>query len=295
MRNDIGRSRPLPHPRRDRSGARRTLGCFGILLASAVAACTAIAPAHAKDLRICADPNNLPFSNQQREGFENKLAELVARDLGMTPRYVWWAQRRGNLRNTLNAKRCDVVPGVATGLGMLATTRPYYRSTYVFVTREGRAAPASFDDPRLAQWLIGVQMIGDDGANTPPAHALSRRGFTGNVRGYPVYGNYANPNPPASIVDAVARGDIDVAVAWGPMAGYFAKHAAVPLQLTPVSPPVDDGQWPMVFDISMGVRKKDLALRQRLDEALQRHRPEIERLLRAYGVPLLPASRATAP
>jgi quinoprotein dehydrogenase-associated probable ABC transporter substrate-binding protein len=271
------------------------MGRFSIILASAFTAFMAIAPACAVDLRICADPNNLPFSNQQREGFENKLAELVARDLGMTPRYVWWAQRRGNLRNTLNAGRCDVVPGVASGLDMLATTRPYYRSTYVFVTRPGRAAPTSFDDPRLAQWLIGVQMIGDDGANTPPAHALSRRGLTGNVRGYPVYGNYANPNPPAAIVDAVARGDIDVAVAWGPMAGYFAKHAAVPLQLTPVSPAVDEGQWPMVFDISMGVRKKDVTLRRRLDEALERHRAEIEQLLRTYGVPLLHASPATPP
>jgi mxaJ protein len=287
MRNDVGRSRSFLQLRRDRSGGRRNTQRLGVLLASVVAACTAIAPAHTKDLRICADPNNLPFSNQQREGFENKLVELLAKDLGMTPHYVWWAQRRGNLRNTLNAGRCDVVPGIATGLDMLATTRPYYRSSYVFVTRRGRAEPASFDDPRLTQWLIGVQMIGDDGANTPPAHALSRRGLTGNVRGYAVYGNYANPNPPAAIVDAVARGDIDVAVAWGPMAGYFAKQAAVPLQVTPVSPQMDDGQWPMVFDISMGVRRKDLALRRQLDAALERHRAEIERLLRGYGVPLL--------
>jgi ABC-type amino acid transport substrate-binding protein len=130
-------------------------------------------------------------------------------------------------------------------------------------------------------------MIGDDGANTPPAHALSRRGHTGNIRGYPVYGNYANPNPPAAIVDAVARGDIDAAVAWGPMAGYFAKHEPVQLTVRPVSPWLDGPQWPMVFDISMAVRKDDLALRRRLDEALEKRRPEIDRLLRDYGVPLV--------
>ncbi|MGO4704086.1 quinoprotein dehydrogenase-associated putative ABC transporter substrate-binding protein [Dyella sp. 2RAB6] len=205
-----------------------------------------LAAASAEDLRICADPNNLPFSNRNREGFENRIIELLARDMGMTPRCVWWAQRRGNLRNTLNARLCDVVPGIASGVEMAATTRPYYRSTYVFVMKAGRGAPlASFDDPRLEQWLIGVQMIGDDGANTPPAHALSRRGHTGNVRGYPIYGNYANPNPPAAIIDAVARGDIDVAVAWGPMAGYFAAHSPVPLEVRPVQPWLDGPQWPI--------------------------------------------------
>jgi mxaJ protein len=257
------------------------------LILAGIGLCAAAAAA-AGDLRICADPNNLPFSNDRQEGFENKIAELLAHDLGMTPRYVWWAQRRGNLRQTLNAHQCDVVPGIASGIEMVATTRPYYRSTYVFVTRVSNGPPpASFDDPRLKGWTLGVQMIGDDGANTPPAHALSRRGLTGNVRGYPVYGNYANPNPPSAIVDAVAHGDIDVAVAWGPMAGYFAQNAAVPLAVTPVSPWLDGPQWPMVFDISMGVRKDDLVLRQRLDEALEKERPEVARVLRSYGVPVV--------
>jgi mxaJ protein len=264
------------------------MGRRGYALSLAMAALCVAASAAAEDLRICADPNNLPFSNRHRQGFENKIAELLAHSMGMTPRYVWWAQRRGNLRQTLNARRCDVVPGIASGVEMLATTRPYYRSTYVFVTRAGnRTPPTSFDDARLAGWTIGVQMIGDEGANTPPAHALSRRGLTGNVRGYPIYGNYANPNPPAAIIDAVARGDIDVAVAWGPMAGYFARRAAVPLTITPVTPWLDGPQWPMVFDISMGVRKDDLALRRRLDEALEQHREDIERVLKAYAVPLV--------
>jgi mxaJ protein len=247
----------------------------------------AVPAAHAGasgELRICADPNNLPFSNAQREGFENVLAERLAADLGLRPTYVWWAQRRGNVRQTLNAGLCDVIPGVASGLEMLATTRPYYRSTYVFVTPAGRHV-ASLDDPALRQWTIGVQMVGDDGANTPPAHALARRGIIGNVRGFPLYGDYRRPNPPAAIIDAVAGGRIDVALAWGPMAGYFAARQTPALEVAPVRPWLDGPQWPMVFDISMGVRKDDVALRRRLDDALDKERPFIDALLERYHVP----------
>jgi mxaJ protein len=237
-------------------------------------------------LRVCADPNNLPFSNSAGQGFENKLVELVAADLGADVRYTWWAQRRGNVRETLKAGRCDVIPGVASGLEMLATTRPYYRSSYVSVTRAGgNLAIASFDDPRLRTLRIGVQMIGDDFANTPPAHALARRGLTANVRGYMVYGDYRSPAPQAGIVRAVAAGEIDVAFVWGPVAGYFARRQSVPLRLTPL-PPEDRGM-PMAFAISMGVRRDDKALKMRLERSLERSAPQIGRLLAGYGVPQL--------
>ena len=237
-------------------------------------------------LRVCADPNNLPFSNARGEGFENRLAQLVARDLGARVEYTWWAQRRGYVRNTLKDRRCDVWPGVATSVELLATTRPYYRSTYVFLTRADRGLHiASFDDPRLRQLKIGVQMIGDDSSNTPPTHALARRGVIGNVRGYMLYGDYTQPNPPAEIVRAVDRGDIDVAVVWGPLAGYFAARAEHPLELTPVTPWLDGPQWPMVFDISMGVRRDDVKLRDQLDRVLEKRSGEIARLLAAYAVP----------
>lgn len=253
-----------------------------ILLALAVASCARPQPV----LRVCADPNNLPFSNARGEGFENRLVELVARDLHARVRYTWWAQRRGYVRNTLKDRRCDLWPGVATQVEMLATTQPYYRSTYVFVTRADRKLDiASFDDPRLKRLTIGVQMIGDDASNTPPTHALARRGIVGNVRGYMLYGDYSKPNPPAAIVEAVDRGDIDVAVVWGPLAGYFAAKAAHPLTVTPVQPWLDGPQWPMVFDISMGVRRDDLKLRDQLDAVLERRRPEIAALLAAYHVP----------
>lgn len=238
-------------------------------------------------LRICADPNNLPFSNAQQQGFENKIADIVARELGATLSYVWWAQRRGFIRNTLKADLCDLVPGTPANLEMLRTTAPYYRSTYVFVGREDAPAISSFNDPRLRTLRIGVQLIGDDGANSPPVAALGRRGIVGRLRGFPVYGDYATPNPPAAIIDAVARGDVDVAVVWGPLAGYFAARQAVKLRIEPVSPKIDGPQLPMVYDISMGVRREDQALRDEVDAALARHRPEIDAILAAYGVPRL--------
>jgi mxaJ protein len=241
-----------------------------------------------RPLRVCADPNNLPFSNRAGEGFENRLVQLIAADLRRPVSYVWWAQRRGYVRNTLKDRRCDLWPGVASSVDMLATTRPYYRSTYVFVSRADRGLDiASFDDPRLRTATVGVQMIGDDAANTPPAHALARRGIIGNVRGYMLYGDYARPNPPAAIVEAVDRGDIDVAVVWGPLAGFFATRARHPLRLAPVQPWLDGPQWPMAFDVSMGVRRVDRRLQRALDAELEKLKPKVDALLAAYRVPVV--------
>ncbi len=237
-------------------------------------------------LRVCADPNNLPFSNRQGQGFENAIVELVARDLGRRVEYTWWAERRGFVRNTLKAGLCDLIPGVPRGFEMALATRPYYRSTYVFVSRrDRRLGLRSFDDPRLARWKVGVQMIGNDGANSPPAHALARRGRIENVVGYTVYGDYREPNPPAEIVRAVERGEVDAAVVWGPLAGYFARRSKVPLVLTPVEPRIDRPGLPFVFDIAMGVRHGDKALRDQVDATLAREAPAIGRLLDRYGVP----------
>jgi mxaJ protein len=241
-------------------------------------------PADSRVLRVCADPNNLPFSNARGEGFENRLAQLVARDLGRELRYTWWAQRRGFVRNTLGAGACDVVMGMPSGSDMALTTRPYYRSTYAFVSRAGEgAAVSSFDDPKLERLRVGVHLIGDDYANVPPAHALARRGLVRNVRGYSIYGDYREPNPPARLIDAVAAGEIDVAVAWGPLAGYFARRASVPLVVTPVA---DTGEEvAMAFDISMAVRREDRALRDTLDALLARRGRDVVRILDSYGVP----------
>jgi mxaJ protein len=233
-------------------------------------------------LRVCADPNNLPFSNRQGEGLENRLAELIARELKTAVSYVWWAQRRGFVRNTLGAGQCDVVMGVPSDLPSVLTTRPYYRSRYVFVSRAARnIVIRSFDDPRLRQLRIGVQVVGD-GANTPPMVAFARRGMAKNLVGYTVFGDYAKPNPPARIVEAVSRGDVDIAVVWGPLAGFFADKYAVPLTVTPVP---EDGRLSFEFAISLAVRKDDEARRATLDRLLVSRRAEIEKILDQYHVP----------
>jgi mxaJ protein len=239
-------------------------------------------------LRVCSDPNNLPFSNEAEEGFENELAELVATDLEAELSYTWWAQRRGFIRNTLNAGTCDVVMGVPDDYELVDTTRPYYRSTYVFVYPEAAALDLhSLRDPRLRELTIGVHLTGDDGANPPPAHALGRMGIVDNVKGYLIYGDYREPNPPARLIDAVADGDVDVAAAWGPLAGYFASRSGVPLELRPMTDTVDFVPLPFEFSISMGVRRGDTALRDELDAVLERRRDDVRALLARYGVPLV--------
>jgi mxaJ protein len=249
----------------------------------------------ARELRVCADPNNLPFSNSRQEGFENKLAEIIARDMNAKVRYTWWAQRRGFIRNTLNAGKCDVVMGVPSSFELALTTNAYYRSTYVFVTRKDRNIDLrTFDDPRLRKLRIGVHLIGDDGANTPPVHALSSRGVVGNVRGYMVAGDYSRPNPPARLIEAVVNGDVDIAIVWGPLAGYFAKTPSNVLTLVPVSPAIDLPFLPQVYDISLGVRRSDKELKAELDAVLERERDTIATLLQEYGIPRVDAANSAA-
>jgi mxaJ protein len=259
----------------------RVVVAAGSMLISATTADAAV-------LRVCADPNNLPFSDRAGRGFENEIIELIARDLGSTVDYTWWAQRRGYVRHTLKADICDIWSGVASGAEMMTSTRPYYRSSYVFVTRADRGLHIdSFDDPQLRK-LIGVQMVGSDAMNTPPAHALARRGIVQNVRGYMLYGDYRQPHPTSAIIDAVENGDVDVAVVWGPMAGYFAAQGSTPLTIEPVQPWRDGIELPMAFYISMGVRRGDNALLQRLNDSLERNHAAISAILAEYHVPVLP-------
>ncbi|WP_425500138.1 substrate-binding domain-containing protein [Propylenella binzhouense] len=245
-------------------------------------------------LRVCADPNNMPFSNDRGEGFENRIAEFVARELGYRGvAYTWWAQRRGFIRNTLKAGACDVVIGVPAGMEMVATTRPYYRSTYVFVERRDRGLKlASLRDPRLGSLRIGVHLIGDDGANTPPADALGEEGIIDNVVGYMIYGDYSEPAPPSRLVEAVATGEVDVGAAWGPLAGYFAQRAGVPLDVVPIADTGGFAPLAFQFDIAMGVRHGDEALRGRLDALIAERGDALRAILAGYGVPLLPVSAA---
>jgi mxaJ protein len=245
-------------------------------------------------LRVCADPNNLPFTNEKQEGMENGIAAIAARDLGRRLEYYWQPERRGFMRTTLKAGRCDVVMGVPSTFELALTTIPYYRSTYVFVTRRDRLPGLkSFDDPRLRQARIGIQITGEDYENPPPAHALASRRLFDNVRGFTVYGDYSKPDPQRTIIDAVAAGGIDAAVVWGPLA-FFAAREAVPLAVRPVTPSSDGRTVPFVFDISMGVRRGDTALRDALNRTIARRRAEIRRVLQAFHVPLAGTPAAAA-
>ncbi|MDW6020995.1 substrate-binding domain-containing protein [Mesorhizobium sp. BAC0120] len=264
----------------------------GALVTAFVSVATA---AQARELRVCADPNNLPFSNERGEGFENRIVDIVAKELGADVSYVWWAQRRGFVRNTLKAGLCDLIPGAPAALEMLRTTVPYYRSSYVFVTREGEPGISSFDDPRLRDLKIGVQLIGDDGANSPPVAALARRGIGAHLKGFPVYGDYSTPDPQSEIIEAVASRDIDVAIVWGPLAGFFASRQPVKLRVAPVSPLIDKPVVPMLYDISMGVRRDEKALSGELDAALKKHRQEIDAVLAEFHVPRLDTGNAASP
>jgi mxaJ protein len=271
-------------------GAMRSSSAHSIrpLLAAAtlIVSCRAFATVADGPLKVCADPNNLPYSDAAGDGFENKIAALVADKLGRPLQFVWRAQRRGFLREGLNAGECDLVTGIPYPNFMVRTTAPYYRSTYVFVSRPGEPPVSSFDDPTLHVRKIGVQLIGDDGVNSPPTHALARRGIVENVRGFSVYGDYRKEHPTADIVDAVAHGEIDVAAVWGPIAGYFAQHEVPALTITPIEAGPSD-LLPMTFDIAMGVRNTDSDLRDAVQKALDDLAPQIRTILNHFQIPVL--------
>jgi mono/diheme cytochrome c family protein len=181
---------------------------------------------------------------------------------------------------------------VPADLEMVDATDPYYRSGYVFVSRPAQAAFRSLDDPRLATVTIGVHIVGDDGANVPPADALIARGIIDNIRGYSLYGDYSAPSPPADLIHAVGGGEIDVALAWGPVAGYFAAREATPLVVTPID---DAPDVRLAFEIGMGVRRGDRDRRARLNGILSRRAAEVDAILDRFGVPRLAARQTPAP
>jgi len=239
-----------------------------------------------RELRVCADPANLPYSNDREQGFENQIASFLAHELHATLSYTWWAQRRGFLRNTLNAGLCDVVIGVPVGLERAQLTEPYYRSSFAFVTRRDRHLGdlRSLDDARLRELKIGVPLAGDDGANPAPAHALSRRGMVSNVIGFSLWGEYERKIPAA--VEAVVQRTLDVALLWGPLAGASAKKSPEPLTVRLLNEQRDAG-IPLAFSIAMAVRESDAPLAAELNAVIRRRRAALNQILRSAGVPLL--------
>ena len=246
-----------------------------------------------RELTVCADPGNLPFSNIKLEGFENKIANLIAQEMNASPRFVWAIQRRGFLRRTLGAGQCDLLIGVPAGLPGVAVTRPYYTSTYAFVYARDRVPGLrDFDDPRLKEMRIGLHVIGAEGVNTPPARALAKRGLSGNVTGFPMWSDAEGDVPQVGkVVEAIERGDLDVAVIWGPFAGYFSRPysdrvAVSTVLLDPRLPNVT-----FVYPMSLGVREGDDSLKAQVQAILDRRKQDIDAILESYGVPLV----ATAP
>jgi mxaJ protein len=242
------------------------------------------------NLRVCADPQNMPFTSQKREGFDNRLAEVIASELGDSVTYAWWPSRRGYLRNTLSAGTCDVVIGVPIGFDPVATSKPYYRSTYYIVTRTDKKLDIkSLDDPRLKKLRVGVNLLDGDYTNTPPAHALSAHGITGiGVVGFA--GFYDDVHHPGEIIDSLAKGNIDVALVWGPIAGWFSKKSGVPMTLTAL-PDSDSVDLPFAYSVAIGTRRSDRELRSLIDEILVRKKPEIDKILMEYNVPTIGTTR----
>lgn len=235
---------------------------------------------HIKELRVCGDPDNLPFSNKNLEGFENKIAEVIAKEMGVALSYYWWPHQRGLIKNTLKAGQCDVLISVPDGWDPVLWTKPYYRSGYVMVYPKDRGFQIkSLDDPILKKLKIGVYI------NTPPLEALALRDLRDNVIGYSLLYDYKNERPGKIIQDLLA-GEIDVVMDWGPMAGYFVKKLdGTSLEVVPLGE--GTAASPFTFEFSMGVRHGDKALKADLEQALSKRRAEIQKILEENGVPLL--------
>lgn len=250
-----------------------------------LASCVASAALGNEDapLRVCADPDNMPYSNEAGQGFENKIAEVVAQELGVTLSYYWWPHQRGLVRNTLQADRCDVLIGIPTGYDPVLWTKPYYRSTHVLASRaDRRLALHSLDDPVLKQLRIGVHV------NTPGYDAIANHGLSDNIKSYRLFYDARDLDPsvrPQRVLEDVLTGTTDVAVAWGPTAGYFAKeHPSPALEIVPLA---DEASTALAYEFSMGVKKGERDLKSRLEGGLDRRAAEVKRILEEYGVPLL--------
>ncbi len=235
-----------------------------------------------KVLRVCADPNNLPFSNQAGAGFENKIADLLGEKLNKPVAYTYFPQVIGFFRNTLNAFRCDVVIGVAQGLDMVQTTNAYYHTSYALVFKPGQGLDGltTLEDPRLKDKRLGVI------ARTPPSSLMVADGLMQRAKPYPLTVDTRVDAPAKTMIGDLLAGRIDVAVLWGPMAGYYALHAGVKLAVAPL---LDEHGVPMDFRISMGVRHSDQAWKRTLNTLIAQNQDAINRILVAYGVPLLDA------
>jgi quinoprotein dehydrogenase-associated probable ABC transporter substrate-binding protein len=232
------------------------------------------------ELKVCADPNNLPFSDEKKEGFENKIAELMGAELGLKVDYTWFPQVIGFVRNTLRAHLCDLVMGTVAGDEIMQTTNPYYFTTYVMFYRSDKGHTlAGPEDPHLASLRLGVV------AGTPPSDLLVRHELMSHTRPYALTVDTRSESPTHEMVQDVVDGTIDVGFLWGPIAGYYRKLNDLPLTLVPLKD--EPGAARMEYHIAMGVRANEAEWRRRINAAILKRQPEITTTLRQFGVPLL--------
>jgi len=260
-----------------------------LLLGAALTAATTLAAAAQpatgdlvprSELRVCADPNNLPFSNENKEGFENKIAEVIGQDLKLPVRYFWFPQIIGFVRNGLQAGRCDLVMGTVAGDEIMQTTTPYYHTSYVLVVREdSKIATADLDDPAFKDLHIGVI------SGTPPSDLLVHHALMANARPYALTVDTRYESPAHQMLKDVADGTIDAGMIWGPFAGYYITHGKLPLRIVELRS--EPGMPRLDYHIAMGVRNNEADWRRRINAAIGRHQDEISAILKEYGVPLL--------
>jgi quinoprotein dehydrogenase-associated probable ABC transporter substrate-binding protein len=232
--------------------------------------------------RVCSDPSNLPFSNDKGEGFENKVAELLAKKLDVPLKYTWYPNSIGFLRNTLRARRCDVVMGIVTGAELVQTTNPYYRSAYVMVTRKAdNIAADKIEDPALKNLKIGLN------AGAPPADIVAQSGLAAHVRPYDLYVDTRVQTPGKDMINDLAKKEIDVALLWGPIAGYFAAQHGDELKVTPLLNEPKKNR--MEFYITLAVRPGENKWKNDLNNLLRENKAEIDKILRDFHVPTLNA------
>lgn len=269
-----------------------TLAGVALLLAQPASA-QRPAPREPGLIRVCADPDNMPSSSDKLEGYENQLADLIGKELNSKIEYVWYPTRRGYFR-ILNGMYCDMALEAPTGLDMAGSTKPYFRSGYFFVARQGSGLEdvTSLADERLKKLKIGVNIYTSDAENSPPAMALSQYGVVGNLVGYSTF--FDDHNRPEAIVSAVASKDVDIAIAWGPVAGYFAKRSPVPLVLHPLPARDSLSDFPFQYNIGIAVRRRDREFRDSLEAALERRKSEVQAILKEFDVPLLPIEQERA-
>jgi quinoprotein dehydrogenase-associated probable ABC transporter substrate-binding protein len=232
-------------------------------------------------LRVCADPANMPFSNDRAEGFENKVAEIIAGELKIPVEYTWFPQATGFIRQTLSAKRCDVVMGYAQGDELVLNTNPYYRSAYALVHRKSDALAGSdtLADERLKGKRIGVV------AGTPPANLMARLGLIQDAKPYPLVVDRRHDSPAERMISDIRAGEIDAGVLWGPMAGFFAAKGGEALAVVPLLK--DVGGPRLSYRITFGVRHSEEDWKRQLNVLISKRQGDIDAVLLQFGVPLL--------